>query len=585
MNTQNRKEALSRLPGTDVLKPQNTNKHTYNTKTPSNDQRVRALFDMWEFIDLIGFHGGTSEFNKELHKEVVDFVTQTQTDNVLKRSRFGLLPRGHYKSTIGTVLYTLWRIYRNPDIRICVGTATKMLATTFVREIKQYLEDVDLQERVWNNRPHITGRMIPVLDRVAEDRRAHKRKQEYDEDEGYTEAQDKKIVWRSDAIQVIRTTINREPTVVVASLGTSITGMHFDLVILDDIVDKKNTATPILREKTHQWVRDLESIVDPERSVKFGNYVEVVGREFVVWGTRYHKEDYYAYLLDNLEDLGYSHIFKNVYKNGEDSTHGYIFPERFTDAVIESIRKRQGFIYFATQYLNKVVSSEDVIFEPSAIKYVLPSSISEVSEYSRGHISVFDKDKLRHDFRPIMVIDPAISQKKTADYSVILIGGLDHDRNFFVVDLEYGRWLPNVLVEKTYELADNYGLSSVYIEVVGFQAALISMFKMQFHQHRPISLLEYKPKGDKQGRIKMHLQPLFDNAMIYLVQKLANCKELQEELNYFPTVHDDLLDAMAMCVELSTPAPKKKETLFGMSENISRAGSFLINNKYGGRFR
>src|SRR5512141_1086420 len=166
---------------------------------PPYNQKVRALFDFWEFVDLIQFRGGKKAF-AQCHYELI-----TWADTHGKDRELILMPRGHLKSTIMSVARKLWRIYQNPNVRIYVGTSTRFLATAFVRQIKQYLEDPFLQEYVWNDRPHIDGRLVPLMDRTSRSRR---------NDLGDTEAADKKVVWRADAIQVVRSDIMSEPTVV-----------------------------------------------------------------------------------------------------------------------------------------------------------------------------------------------------------------------------------------------------------------------------------------------------------------------------------------------------------------------------------
>ena len=113
-----------------------TQEYQKAAKTPSkrvqesSDLSVRALTDMKAFAELIKFHGGWGSFG-ECHSELVDFVTTPQVNTNAQQKlafqgdeaeahlrRLILMPRGHLKSTIGTILYTLWRIYRNPNIRI-----------------------------------------------------------------------------------------------------------------------------------------------------------------------------------------------------------------------------------------------------------------------------------------------------------------------------------------------------------------------------------------------------------------------------------------------------------------------------------
>ncbi len=99
----------------------------YNT----HNNKVKALHDIWTFAELIGYEGGKKNF-AAIHRKLAGFVTAPQLAPVClldkgfskqkyNRRRLVLMPRGHLKSTVCSVLYTLWRIYRNPYIRILVG--------------------------------------------------------------------------------------------------------------------------------------------------------------------------------------------------------------------------------------------------------------------------------------------------------------------------------------------------------------------------------------------------------------------------------------------------------------------------------
>lgn len=551
---------------------------------------IQALSSYWKFLELLDYKGGVANFGA-VHKELATFVSQPQFDYITKgdkpeirasgteRRRLVLVPRGHLKSTLCSVGYVLWRVWRNPNIRIAVCTATKELALQFIREVKQYLEDEDLQERVWNNRPHIQGRMIPVLDKVAARRRDRLR---WEDDEGFTEATDKKIVWRADAIQVMRQFITKEPTIIAASPGANITGMHFDMVVDDDIINDDTVATNAKIDKTLTWAQDLESVIDPQRMVEMGKidgktYWEVVGDEVVILGTRYARHDYYGYILDNLDLLEYCTFIRNVYKNGLDDRDGFLWGEKFNAQVLDRIKRRQGARRFSSQYLNKIMADEDIIFKPEQLQYIHMADL----EIKDGFISwnTLDEHNIsrNHRVKPIIMVDPAISQKKGADYSVLTVGGQDADRNLFIFDISYGNFLPDVLVEKLYLLVKKWKCNVAHIETVAFQQSLIYIIRNAFARYKPIVLNEYRPKGEKKSRITTFLEPLFSNKSIYIEKKLGGITELMEELTYFPqaSVKDDIIDTFAMIAEVTTPTAKQR----------SRSNVLPFkptNSKYGG---
>ena len=554
---------------------------------PEVAMRTRALFDFWVFVDLLEFYGGKSKF-AEIHHEMIDFVghpqlTYTTQENRRSR-RLLLVPRGHLKSTLCSIGYVLWRVYRNPEIRICVGTATRDLSLQFVRAIKQFLESPYLQDKVWNQRPHIDGRLVPILDKAGNSRR----NQKWDLKD-WTEAQDKKIIWRSDAIQVNRTVIAKEPTVLATSQGSNITGMHFDLVVLDDIVNDDNTATPTKIDKTMLWTQDLESVIDPPRTVNFGGvgkykFKEIIGDETVVLGTRYALDDYYGYIKENKDSIGYYIFERNIYSNGKNAEDGYIWGDKFTDAHVNNLRVRQGRVRFSSQYLNEVVSSEQIIFELDNLQYFDPS---QVTERPNGKYAITfkamdtgeEKDR-QVEFKPYLVVDPAISQKKGANLSCVLVGGITQARDMYLLDIKHGHWLPERLVQIIFELADKWKLNMVTIETIAYQKALMYAMKQRFVDYRPVMIKEFLPRGEKKGRIQTDIQPLIYNRKLWLAKYMGGDKELRTQLQYFPaeTVRDDIPDAMSMLFEVANPTVAVKKQPTWRHNN-----TYVVNSWYGGR--
>ena len=78
-------------------------------KVPTKAQMVKALADKWAFADLIGFHGGSKAFG-ECHRELSAWQDSDEREH---RRQLILMPRGHLKTTISTVLDILWSLYVN----------------------------------------------------------------------------------------------------------------------------------------------------------------------------------------------------------------------------------------------------------------------------------------------------------------------------------------------------------------------------------------------------------------------------------------------------------------------------------------
>lgn len=543
--------------------------------------KLEALTDIWAFADLIKFKGGSKNFGV-IHKKLSGFITAPQLSPLCvggkeyNRRRLVEMPRGHLKSTIGSVLYVLWRIYRNPNIRILYGTNLKELSEGFIRELRQYLEDEELMKYIWNDRPHIRGRLIPMLD--GQQVRSRKRT-EYDAQEE-SEASDKKIKWTGSAIQVLRSEKYKEPTVLATSVGTRVTGHHYDLLILDDIVDFNNTASVIKMDSLFEWAQDMESVLDPAREVKIGSHrsstlKEVVGDEVLILGTRYAAEDYYEYLEKNQKDLEYKVFKRNIYINGVDASGGYIWKDKFNERTVDLLKKRLTTKRWASQYLNKVMSSFERSLNMDLIKFFK----SELIEKKDGYVEVrvpgeFNKRKVR----PVLVVDPAISQSKTADNTAITVGGIDEERNFYILDASVGKYTPLETTKRIYDYCEKWGLYSVCVENNGVGASLPHTIKSAFKNKRPLVVKDFRMKGDKKTRIENVLQPLLNNGKFFMSDYLASNDIISGEFNTFPELKgkDDFLDTISMLDSLARPT---RQTRYGKATAEPR----IFNTKWGGR--
>lgn len=576
----------------------------------TQQNKVKALTDIKVFAELISFQGGWSKFGT-IHKKLAGFVTAPQvakpcvelrkskTSLNYNRRRLLLMPRSHLKSTVCSVLYVLWRIYRNPNIRILVGCNLKELSESFIRELRQYLEDPELQERVWNKRPHISGRLIPVMDAAGRKRRSQKSETEE------TETEDKKLKWTSTALQVLRSQKLKEPTVLATSVGTRVTGQHYDVLIADDIVDFDNCSTPQKIAKTFGWVMDMESVIDPPREVVFGKvgaveFKETVGDEVVVLGTRYDNGDYYDYLMEHMRELEYRVFVRNIYRNGQnyvrsarteeeyqkikrqwrvgDNSKGYIWAEKYNDEYVKRLKARTNTSArrWASQYLNVIMSVEEQVLNVEKVRYFRSASCIS-KENGTVEIRLAGETRPRV-LKPFMCVDPAASTKETADNTSICVGGADDERNLFIIDTRTGKFTPNQTIEHIYELAEKWRLYSVSVETNGVGAGLPYGIKDREKWSRPLIVREHRSTGNKKERIEARLQPLMENGKLYLADWMATNTIINDEFTFFPreTAKDDFLDSVDMVCQIAFPTPRSFKGKGTVTPKLT------VNRKYGG---
>ena len=109
-----------------------------------------------------------------------------------------------------------------------------------------------------------------------------------------------------------------------------------------------------------------------------------------------------------------------------------------------------------------------------------------------------------------LLIDPAVSLKKDADYTAMVIVGVDEWNNIYVLDIYRARIPPSQLINQIFRFRDAYNLNDVAIEQVAFQRAIGYSLREDIRfKKRPMHITELKPQErTKDQRIK-GLQPLY----------------------------------------------------------------------------
>ena len=549
---------------------------SWERPTPTREDKIKALWDYWKFVDLIDFHGGALAFG-DCHMETTKWAFRE--DGSFRQ--LIMEARGMLKSTIFSVGRNLWRIYQNPNIRCFVGTESLKLSKAFIKEVEEHLTNDWNQENVWNSRPHFDGPLIPTMDSLGKQRRNLIRdvSSEFGENVSTSGDRTKKKLWRAEALQVVRTRNLKEPTLTAGSVGQVSTGFHFDDVTFDDVVSFDNTRNPAAIDKVFSWIYDVESLLDPpyidvELLLAFHkaapNHVDKLrrwtvsgGRQCVI-GTRYAEEDYYGHIIDNADKLHYDVHIKNIYANGINETDGYRWPEKWNKELEEATRAKferkygsTGLSRYYSQYHNKIVTFEESILNWDNIQWL---QVNDYKLCEDGWVEVYDRTHVKiAEFKPRLVLDPASTANLRSDFTAIAVGGV-YKEHFYVCDFWMGRKPVSFWLDKMYEMAKKWNLVSVTIEMVaGFKVLLTTIRNMPLvdsEKYFLLSVKDYAPTNadiSKRQRIETVLSPVLDNGMIHMPFHVSNNQELRKQFQFFGSdnVKDDGVDVLAILKELS----------------------------------
>jgi predicted phage terminase large subunit-like protein len=451
---------------------------------------------------LYGFNKYVMEVEKnkqalgDFHWDLCDFVTDNK-----KRKKLILMPRGHLKSTLITIGYSVQQIIANPNVRILIMNATWQMAVDFLSEIKNHLQKNE--------------RLLELFGDVTE---------------GAEE-------WAADRIKLKRTDFNiKGPTVQAAGIDSNLVGSHPDIIIFDDVHGRDNVATREQIEKVKLRYKDAVDLLEP-------------GGQFIVIGTRWCEGDLYDWILDkdNQVSKSFDVMIKKAYTGDVETGVDFksLWPEKFTQEELLKRLHEKGWYEFSAQYLNNPVPPEDADFKREWFQY-----------YDR-------EDYKGANHKNIMTIDPAISLEKEADFTAMTVGGIDSFSNIYIKDLVRKRMKPNEIINTIFSLYALWHPTLIALETVAYQKALSYALTDEMRR-RGVSLPIYEISSQDRGKDQRirGMQPTYMNKKVYHPKNHPLTPYLEEELLTFPRgKHDDMIDSESMLFDFLSP-PRQKSTRF-----------------------
>lgn len=483
--------------------------------------KQKAEGSLLAFIKLVAPHRHLGA----IHEDLIEWMTRQNA----KAHQLVLLPRDHMKSAL-MAYRVAWRITRDPTVRVLYISSTANLAEKQLKMIKDILTSKKYRQ-YWPEMVNI--------------------------DEGAREK------WTQSEIAVDHPKRAaegiRDSTVFTGGLTTSLTGLHCDVAVLDDVVVQENAYSEEGREKVEGQYSLLASI-------------EAAEAEEWVAGTRYHGNDLYQKLMDMEEETfdsdgnisGTDPVYEVYHRQVEDKGDGtgeFLWPRTarpdgkyfgFNKEILA--KKKAQYLdksQFYAQYYNDPNRLEDALIRPDRFQY-----------YEREHLTN-RQGKWHCKGRPLNVYaaaDLAYTTKKRSDFTAIVVVGLDFEG--FVYVLEIDRFKTEKISEM-YEHIRNlhikWGFRKIRVEMVAAQSVIVQEIKNVYLRPEGLNLSidEYYPstrEGAKEEHMDAILQPRYENLSMWHYRG-GNCQLLEEELKMRRPPHDDIKDALANAIEISV-APR-----------------------------
>jgi len=403
--------------------------------------------------------------------------------------------RGSGKSTTCNELKVIHLLLKNPNLRILIASKTIQNACGFLKNIKAHFE---------NN-----YRLQEVFGVYYDPRKVNK--------------------WDQREIEVLpRTKVAKEASVTCIGWEGTVVSKHYDVFILDDLVDEENSATKLLRDKLVKWYyNSLMPTLEPP-----DNQVEHRGEHHML-GTRYHYDDLYGHLIENELKDNYNVIHAlNKFNQSP-------WPEKFPPEFFAEKRKRSGIIIFNAQYQNDVEAMKGEIFQ-----YDNCQRVTEENWPNHKKLRIF------------MGVDLAITEEEknnNAKFAIVVIGITKDRTGYFVLDYYENQIRFNEQTRKIWEYYRKWKPIRCGIETNQYQLAQYQALKKKYPDMRLIKIQTDKDKITRAWK----LSSIFDEKKVFFRKSIQDL--LIEHLVLFPNhKYKDLFDAFYMAWDVSKMKGRKR---------------------------
>ncbi|CAH9014984.1 terminase large subunit [Vibrio phage 468E53-1] len=494
----------------------------------AKELREAAMDDLYLFAQLVNPGYMYGEVHREIYRWMQDYSLFGQGTS-LTANKLIMLPRAHLKSHM-VATWAAWIITRHPDVTMLYVSATAELAETQLYAIKNIMGST-VYSRYWPEYIH--------------------------PQEG------KREKWSSTKLSVDHPKRKKEgirdATIATAGLTTNTTGWHADVVISDDLVVPENAYTEDGRESVSKKASQFTSIRN-------------AGGFTMACGTRYHPVDIYHVWKNQAYDV-FDENFEVIDKAPVWEVKEYVVE---TDGVFiwpRSVRTDNKAFGFDPQILARIKAEYSDRTQFFSQYYNDPNDPGS-DRISKDKFQYFDPRYLKREggvwkfkdkrLNIYAAVDFAFSLSKAADYTAIVVIGIDSDGDIYVLDIDRFK------SDKTAEyfrhisaLHSKWNFKKLRAEVTVAQKIIVNDIKdMIKRQGMSLSVEEYRPtrqEGAKEERIAAALEHRYEEYRMWHMEG-GWTSVLEEELIQARPAHDDVKDALASAVGIAIRPKQKKST-------------------------
>jgi predicted phage terminase large subunit-like protein len=381
------------------------------------------------------------------------------------RSFLLLAARDHFKTTVITLNYVLYRIVKDPNLQTILVSESSSQSQKWSRFLMRSLEQ---------RFPWLSGRNLE-----------HGK-------------------WTDRMFTVPRTIESKDATIEAVGMLGRITGGHFGLGIVDDVVSMENSRSEILREHVDEWFH--HTLIPTMLPV----------HQLIVVGSAWHYDDLYVHL----EEEGWQ-----TYKYPAILNDVILFPERYSGEKLAERRAQMGTPFFNCQYL----------LDPKGLVGRLLKE-AWLQPY-------YDSTMLPGDLEIVQGVDLAFSEKTSADYSVVATMGYSPSiHTIYLLHVERVQAAFPEQLDLVEKQAEEYKPIRIIIESNALQNLLVVRPLLK---NTLLPIIPHETIRDMETRM-MAISPYFETKRI--VVRRDQTDFITEFVQFPDSKHDDILSAVDLAV-------------------------------------
>jgi len=359
-----------------------------------------------------------------------------------------------------------------------------------------------------------------------------------------------------------------EPTVSTMSLGAPRAGMHYEVIIPDDLQTDRSTSSPDQIDKCWDFYYLMHPLLEPKLESYLTWFLPVIpGPVMSLVSTRWHFHDIYYRIAEAaknnpVEEERFSILIKPVILTDGTLT----FPSRFPQEKIDELRRSMSAYLFSCQYLLIPADDESRSFKKAWIRYVTPQHFNQQSlqTYVVADIAFTEQSSI------------ARGEHFSKAFSVVFTIHIDEQWNYIMQHAFRKQCRLKETLNECLWQHKEYNAQIIVMQKFD-QVRIEETFEQvctEANQHPYIEYISYPSKQNKDGRIETNLQPIMQMGKLFI---LPGLDWLEDEFLSFPnSMYKDGMDALCNAVVISAPPPASE-----MNKEMTMAMLHIENLKRG----